>query len=211
MKVRVLAGLVAVAMLVGVGSASAQNLGAGVKIGPGYSSLSGNPSVFGDHIKKDRKLGLTAGVFFTVPATELLAFQPEVLFQQIGTKWEDLDFVDADGHKFTRKVSELEIPLLLRVGRRAEDRSFYLLVGPTIGFITKAEQTDEFADTTTDIKDTLKSATVSVAIGLGMTFNKFLVEFRYTGQVNDVNKTEDPVHGKNKNSQSAILVGYQFK
>ena len=211
MKVRVLAGFVAVAMMAGVGSASAQNLGVGVKVGPNFSSVTGNPSTFGDHTKRDRKIGLTAGAFFTVPVTELVAFQPEFLYQQLGTKWEDLDFVDADGHRFTIKMDEAQIPLLLRLGRTSEERGFYFLVGPTIGFITKAEQTNSFNDDKLDIKEDLKSATVGLSIGLGMTIKHLLVEFRYTSQLNDLNKEENPLRDKNKSRSSAILVGYQFK
>ena len=222
MKVRVLAGFVAVAMLAGVGSASAQSTTTfGVKAGPNFSSLSDNPFGTGAKIDNKIKIDATFGGFVIVPVNEMVAFQPEFLYQRLGAKIENIEL--AVPETTTISLDYVEIPLLGRFGRSSEERGFYFLAGPTIGFNTQAKAKDE-GEPEEDIKDKtentpgIKTTSFGLSFGVGMTIKKFLVEYRYTMGLTAVFQNAegldypDPTDPDNlpKNKSSAILVGYRF-
>ena len=223
MKVRVLAGFVAVAMLAGVGSASAQTtMSFGAKGGPNFSNLSDNPAGTGAIIDNKTKVGVTLGGFVIVPVNEMVAFQPEFLYQQLGSKIKDLKPVEPVDT--TISLDYIEIPLLGRFGRSSDERAFYFLAGPTIGFNLSAKRKPE-GGSEVDIKDPSPAAgpgvsgtSFGLSFGVGMTIKKFLVEYRYTMGLTGVFQNAagldypdagDPANDP-KSGSSAILVGYHF-
>jgi len=211
-------------MLVGAGNASAQSMSFGVKGGPNFSNLSGNPFGTGEVIDNTTKIDATFGGFVIVPVNSLVAFQPEVLYQRVGSKIENLK--TAVPGKTTISLDYVEIPILGRFGRMNDTRSFYVLAGPTIGFNTRAKAQDEGQDAE-DIKDPdpsgngspgIESTSFGLSFGVGMTRKKLLIEFRYTMGLTGIFKNAqgldypdagDPGNDP-KSHSSAILVGYHF-
>ena len=182
-----------VCMLASVGNTWAQGVGGGIKVGVNFAKVS-NADDEGD---VSMRTGIIGGAFLTFPRGALIAFQPEVLFSQQGAK-----FTDA-GEEFTAKIDEVLIPLLLRVG--ASNGPAYVLVGPSIGFITSAKFTDGTDEE--DFKDDLKSTDIGALVGLGVSVNRFLIEARYNLGLTNLNDDDSE---KNKSRVISVLVGVGF-
>lgn len=183
----------AIAVLASAGTGWAQSVGGGVKIGVNFATVSSDDDEDDDF---STRTGIIAGGFLTVPAGGMVAFQPEVLYSMQGATF------DEDGAEITAEVDEIQIPLLLRLGRK----SAHFLVGPSIGFITRAKFTsdDDFEE---DFKDDLKSTDIGLVVGAGVTVNRFLVEARYTAGMTNLNEDDDE---ENKSRVFSVLVGVGF-
>jgi hypothetical protein len=72
-----------VGAFIGTGTASAQNVGGGAKIGVNFATVTGD---LDEGTSKSMRTGLVAGGFLTVGMTDMVAFQPEVLYSQEGVK-----------------------------------------------------------------------------------------------------------------------------
>ncbi len=182
-------------MLAGTGTGSAQSVGGGIKVGANFATVSGDIEA-----EKSMRTGLVAGGFLTVPVAPMVAFQPEVLYSMQGVKATD------DGEEATAEIDEVQIPLLLRLGRNSGGTGGYLLVGPSIGIITKAKFTSGSDEE--DFKDDLKSTDIGVLVGAGVSVNRFLIEARYTAGMTNLN--DDDSSDDNKSRVFSVLVGVGF-
>ncbi|MEQ1758187.1 MAG: porin family protein [Vicinamibacterales bacterium] len=191
MKSLVVAGFVVILALASSANGWAQGIGGGAKIGVNFSTVSGDIEA-----EKSLRTGLLVGGFLTVPKGNTLAFQPEVLFSMQGVKGEE-----ADGTKLTYEINEIQIPLLLRVGRSGGGT--HLLLGPSIGIVTSAKATSGSLEQ--DIKDDLKSTDIGFIVGAGVTVNRFLIEARYNLGLTNLN--DDSSGGDNKSRVFSVLVG----
>ncbi len=129
----------------------------------------------------------------------MLAFQPEVLYSMQGVK-----ATAGDGTKLTLEIDEIQIPLLLRLGRNGTV-AVHFLVGPSIGIITKAKAKAHNFES--DFKGELKSTDIGLLIGTGVTVNRFLMEARYTVGMTNLN---DDDSDDNKSRVFSVLVGVGF-
>jgi len=189
-KTFLVAGFVVLAVLASTGTGWAQGIGGGVKVGVNFATVSGDIEA-----DKSARTGLVAGAFLTVPVAPAVAFQPEVLYSMQGVKGKD------GSDEFTAKIDEVQIPLLLRFGSNAG----HLLVGPSIGFITRAKI--KFGSQEEDFKDDLKSTDIGIVVGAGVTVNRFLIEGRYTAGMTNLN---DGGSDDNKSRVFSVLVGVGF-
>jgi len=206
MKVRIFAGTCVILALIAVGTSQAQSpaIGGGVKGGPNFSTISGDIDT---GVSKSVRTGLAIGGFLVMPNMGMLAFEPEFFYSMEGVKISAKDGgVTFDG---TAKVDVIRIPLLLRVGPAA--RGGYLLVGPSIDFITRAKQSLSSPPNTPDedFKDDLKSAVTSVVVAAGYKAGRGLVEGRYVAGIQDVNKSGSS-STVNKNRSFTILFGVAY-
>ena len=104
----------------------------------------------------------------------------------------------------TRKVDYLQIPLLLRIGTNSrEHASVYAIAGPTLGILVRATENG------TNIKSSVKRTDVGVVAGVGVSITRLLLEARYTYDLVDFNKVEQP-SGAHKNRVVSFLVGVVF-
>ncbi len=191
MKTFLVAGFVVMAGLVTTGTAWAQGIGGGVKVGVNFATVSGDIDV-----DKSARTGMVFGAFLTVPKGALVAFQPELLYSMQGVKGKE------GTDEATFKIDEVQIPLLLRLG----GKSGHFLVGPSIGFVTRAKM--EFGNEEDDFKDELKSTDVGIVVGAGVSVNRFLIEGRYTAGMTNLNKDDNG--GDNKSRVFSVLVGVGF-
>ncbi len=203
MKVQVIFGGIVLAALLGTGTVSAQNVGGGVKIGANFATVGGDPGC-GSSCTKSVRTGGIGGGFLIARITDMIAFQPEVLYSQEGVKLQGTDRGQA--FEATAKIGTVQIPLLLRVAPKMTSggASGYFIVGPAIGVIASAKQ--EQGGQTEDFKDDLKSWDASIVFGGGVTISHFLVEARYAAGMTDLNKTPEST-GKVRSNVFSILVG----
>lgn len=186
------------AAVLAVPAASEAQVSGGIKAGINLASVKG----FNDPgTDPSQRTALTGGVFMTFGVTPVIGIQPEVLFSMQGSKLHfDDGGVDSDA---TAKLDYIQIPIQLRIGNSARDKaSVYALVGPTIGILVRANQEG------VDFKDDLKSAQVGLTAGVGVSLTRFLIEARYTQDLNDFNKASTGTSQKNR--VASFLIGFVF-
>lgn len=197
--------VILVALLVAFASpAAAQGVLFGAKAGINFANLSFDPEDEG--FETSMRTGFTAGVLLVVPANARIAFQPEVLFSQQGTKVEDPADAANEG---SIKLNYVNVPLLanIRLGGGG-DNTWSLLVGPQIGFRTSAKA--EANDEELDIKDDTEGTDFGLVAGLAGMFRNFVVDARYTWGLSNINADELDDQ-KVKNRVFTISVGVVFK
>jgi hypothetical protein len=137
--------------------------GGGIKAGVNFAQTSGSDDEPG------RRIGAIAGLFATFAVAPAVAIQPEVLFSMQGTKLSTE----------TASIDYIQIPLLLRIGSNSRaGASVYGVVGPSVGIYVRD---DGWVD---DINRT----DVGLAVGVGVTVSRLLVEARYTAGLTEFSK-----------------------
>ncbi|RLD27991.1 MAG: PorT family protein [Bacteroidetes bacterium] len=169
----------------------------GAKAGVNFSNLSE------DDMDWKSKTGFNIGLFVEVEISDLLFFQPEILFSTQGAK------IEESGAELKINTSVVNIPLMIKY-KAAE--KFYIEAGPQIGFLTKAEMefTYDGVSGTEDVKDDAKSIDFSLNFGLSIdVIESLFVGARYSfGLSNISDDKEDPTDIKASNI--SIMVGYRF-
>jgi hypothetical protein len=149
--------------------------GFGIKGGVNFANTKsggfGQNSTSITYLEPTGKIGYYGGIFYNMPLSGNLRLQPELLFS---TEGHSQDATDAGG---TKKVNDLDlnyvqIPVMLQI---ASNKGFYVEAGPQIGFLTKAELTNDrqmpgASPVTNDLKDFTKSTAWALAAGLGYNF-----------------------------------------
>jgi hypothetical protein len=127
--------------------------------------------------------GLFVGVLAVWPLTPVVAIQPEVAYSQ--KHFSVNDTVGSFGA--TEKWDWIEVPILARISVwRTGPHTVYVVAGPGFGFLTRAKE--ETGGTTSDVKDDVTRADVSIVAGAGVSLGKIGVEVRYAGGLRDLNK-----------------------
>ncbi len=155
------------------GGSGASGMQFGFKLGPNFSTWTGEDAKPSDDEKKKMLIGAHAGVFMTIPLTQMLLLQPELLYSMQGAR-----YTYEDGWKETYRTNHLNIPIALRI---QWPTGLYAIVGPQVGFSLggkyKWEYEDEEGDE--DLED-LQSVQLSGVVGLGYQMpNGFGIYARY--------------------------------
>ena len=156
--------------------------------------------------------GFNAGVYATLPISDFIAIQPEILYT---TKGAELDYNNAfvDGNaKF--KLNYIEVPLLVRVNIT---KNFNVHAGGYASYLVSSKVTgdgdidfDEAVDT-----DDLNKFDAGIAAGIGVDFNPISVGLRYNYGLTTVGK-ERTVAGTTytfpdaKNSNLTLYLSYKL-
>jgi outer membrane protein with beta-barrel domain len=154
----------------------------GVVVGANISSahLAGSDAT---GINSSDKTGLFAGVFALWPIAPVVTIQPEVAYSQ--RRFLVTDTVGS--FSATEKWDWVEVPILARVALwRGGRHAVYAVGGPGFAFLMRAKE--EAAGTSSDVKDDVKHADVSIIAGAGLSLGKFGVEARYDAGLKDLNK-----------------------
>ena len=176
----------------------------GIKLGPNFSSWSGDDAEPSTGEDKKMKLGLHGGVFAMIPITSMLYFQPELLYSGEGVKYEGDEF------KSTVSTSYLNLPLSLRLQTAG---GFYLVFGPQLGFALSGKSKEEFMgqEEEFDFKDEMRGMVFSGLIGAGFKSSSgFGVYARYAhgfSSVLDIDGEDDP---DIKGSTISLSLFYMF-
>lgn len=175
----------------------AQGLTGGVKAGLNFANVGGD-----DVEDTDMRIAYHVGGYVNFAFSESLSLQPELLYNSIGTKFEEQG--DGDSYDVTYKLNYISVPVLLVYSFG----NFNVQAGPQIGFLAsaKAKYDIDGADDE-DIKDYFKGTDFGFNLGLGANFGKINAALRYTAGLSNIADSDD---GDVKNSNIQLSVGYRL-
>lgn len=194
---RLVVPALALCFILGLGSvASAQG---GVIIGLNSAEI----EFTGTDIDPDRRTGLAAGLFLNLPLGGTFSIQPEVLYSQKGTKFEE------DAAEVTIEIDYLDIPVLARVA--SGPTGFALFVGPSFGFKVRARAKGEAdgSEASEDIGEDVESFDVGFILGAGYQSPRVFLDGRFQWGLSNLNKVEADVT-EMKNRVFSILLGFRL-
>jgi opacity protein-like surface antigen len=182
-----LAGLALAAVALTATAASAQQkAAAGFLGGASFSTLTGTDS----SVSPKSSTGFAGGFFVNFPVAKSLRLEPEILYINKGSGFEDEDF--------TLNLNYIEIPVLLRY-QFTEDGGPFAYVGPYVGFNVKCNSTvDTLAVPCKDLGVEAKTD-FGGTIGVGYRKEAWGFDIRYDFGFTDVITDEQ---GKN----SALMI-----
>lgn len=151
------------------------------------------------------KVGYYAGVFMNVPVSESFSIQPEVLYNNLGSK------VSGTTYSSTLNLDYVAVPVMFQYKATPQ---FYLEAGPEFGFLVNAKHKldNGSSSTVTELdKEDFNSFNMGVGLGLGFDISKNVgLNARYVAGFSDITKESGPAaDAKNKNN--AFQVGLNIK
>lgn len=175
----------------------------GAKAGVNVSTISDDAD-----LDQKSKVGYYAGIFMNVPVAESFSVQPEVLYNNLGTKFSD------DENSATLNLDYISVPVMLQYNVTP---ALYLEAGPEFGFLVNSKvkadnEVVEFIGNEIYKKDNMNSFNFGVGIGAGYYFTQNIgVTARYVAGFTDATKENaDPdFNGENKNN--VFQAGLSFK
>ncbi len=185
-----LAGIVAAPV------SAATKLGFGLKAGASFSNIAWSD----DDGSEKMVVKPTFGGFVLIPLTPMLSLQPEVDYLVTGEKWTDII-------EIYEYYTYLHIPVLLRYRFMETGKVLpFVVAGPAVGFLLKADDTGE------DVKSFHKSTDFGVDLGGGVEFPagamKVFVEARFYLGLTNAYKFSDKYTMKNR--ALAVCAGLMF-
>ncbi len=160
-----------IAMLcMAVGTASAQNINIGTKIGLNSYTIN-NDSGPGF----DSKFGIHAGLLGHIHLSEQFAIQPELVYSMQGAKSGNTNF----------NLDYINVPVLVQY---MFDSGFRIQAGPQIGFLVRAKA--ENNNGSVDIRDDFKSIDAGLSFGASYihTPTSFGIDARYNLGLSDISE-----------------------
>jgi len=182
---------------------------------------------------KNQKIGFNAGVFVNIPLSQKFAFQPEVLYNQMGAKSVALNSESTVGNTTTRtervyktSLNYISVPLMMQF-KPADN--FYVEAGPEFSYFIDGENSGDTKITT--IKDgktesvftegstqsinknSVKKFNVAMGLGLGYYFTKNLgINARYVNSFTHyANNSGVAEVDKNINTNRVFQLGLNYK
>jgi hypothetical protein len=155
--------------------AKAQHTHFGIKGGLNASSLN-----YPDNSDMQTKIGFNVGVLAHIhTSNKMWAIQPELYYSSEGAK-------SKSNSNASLNLGYLNLPVLIQY---MFDNGFRLEAGPQVGFLMNAKT--KLGNTSTDIKDRMKSAVFSIPVGLGyLTTGGLGFDARYNFGISNINKSD---------------------
>ena len=156
--------------------------------------------------------GFNAGVYATLPISDFIAIQPEILFTTKGSKLEYDNAFATGNAKF--KLNYIEVPLLVRVNIT---KNFNIHAGGYASYLVSSKLTgdgDFSFDENVDTED-LNKFDAGIAAGIGVDFSPVSIGVRYNYGLTTVGK-ERTVLGTTytfpdaKNSNLSVYLSYKL-
>lgn len=156
--------------------------------------------------------GFNAGVYATLPVSDFIAIQPEILFTTKGSKLEYDNAFATGNAKF--KLNYIEVPLLVRVNIT---KNFNVHAGGYASYLVSSKLTgdgDFTFDENIDTED-LNKFDAGIAAGIGVDFSPLSIGLRYNYGLTTVGK-ERTVAGTTytfpdaKNSNLSLYLSYKL-
>lgn len=186
----------------------------GVKGGMNVSSLS-NDAGLSD---SKSKIGFNAGVFMNAPIAENFSIQPEVLYNNLGSKV--TQNVNLGQNSYSAESSlhldYIAVPVMFQYNATPE---FYLEAGPEFGFLVSARNKFKSStngnanDSQVTHLDTDDFNTFNFGVGLGAGYwitPKFGINARYVAGFTDVAKDRPSGSDAVKNNNFQVGLAYKF-
>lgn len=157
-----------------IGSIYAQDKNIGTEFGiKGGFNIS---NLYSNDTNDDTVLyGFNAGVYATLPISDFIAIQPEILYSTKGSKLEFNSAVTSSEIKF--KLDYIELPLLIRVNIT---RNFNIHAGGYAAYLIRSKISGNGALYLNNINTTdLNKFDAGLATGIGIDFNTVSLGVRY--------------------------------
>jgi len=139
-----------------------------------------------DEVSDENMLyGFNAGVYATLPVSDFVAIQPEILFT---TRGSELEYNDAFGSQKAKfKLNYIEVPLLVRVNIT---KNFNLQAGGYASYLVSSKVTGEgTVDFDEDIDtDDLNKFDAGIVAGVGVDFSPISLGVRYNYGLTTIGK-----------------------
>lgn len=185
----------------------------GIKGGMNVSSLSKD----GGLEDQGSKIGFNGGVFLNAPISEQFSIQPEVLYNNLGSKVTTKGYVGSSPYtaEYARHLDYIAVPVMFQFNATP---NFYIEAGPQFSFLVDAR--DKYKNTkngsTQDAesysldKDNFNTFDFGLGLGIGYNFTPQLgLNARYTAGFTDIYKNNT---GSNDNVRNNVFqVGLTFK
>ena len=184
----------------------------GVKGGMNVSSLSDDASLS----DQASKIGFNAGVFMNAPIAENFSIQPEVLYNDLGSKVTRSTTVLGNTYSadYSRNLGYISVPVMFQYNATP---GFYLEAGPQFGFLVSAN--DKYKSSTNGNtnnsnivgldKDAFNTFDFGLGLGAGYYFTPNIgLTARYVAGLSDIikNNNGDSV----KNNVFQVGLAYKF-
>lgn len=181
----------------------------GVKGGFNMSNLYSN-----DADDENILYGFNAGLYATLPISDFIAIQPEILFTTKGSKLDYNDFLGTGSGSAKFKLSYIEVPLLVRVNIT---KNFNVHAGGYASYLVSSKVSGEGdINFNQDIDtDDLNKFDAGLSAGVGVDFNPLSVGLRYNYGLTTIGK-ERTVAGTTytfpdaKNSNLTLYLSYKL-
>lgn len=176
----------------------------GIKAGMNYSNVYSENS---DKFVADGKFGFAGGVFVSIPLTQLIGIQPELMYSQKGFKSETKILGTSYEGKAT--FSYLDLPIHLQI-KPTENIS--ILAGPQFSYLLSSKyEFGNFSSTqNSDLEDENNRATVGISAGIDFTVENFLISARGSWDLSKMNKDNTTSDINYKNQLFQVTLGYRF-
>ncbi|MCB4234908.1 PorT family protein [Kaistella anthropi] len=183
----------------------------GVKGGMNVASISKD----GTLSDTSSKIGFNAGVFMNAPLAENFSIQPEVLYNDLGSK---ITYGQNDNNSYSTNLGYISVPVMFQYNATPE---FYLEVYPQFSFLVNAN--NKLKDGNNNIlvndwtklaKDNLNTFDFGLGLGAGYYFTpQFGLTARYVAGMTKIGK-DDNVYGQpykdSKNNVFQVGLAYKF-
>lgn len=181
----------------GMGEDNREKFEFGIKAGANASNVWDSQ---GEEFQADTKLGIAAGVYFSIPLSKFIGLQPEILISQKGFQGSGrLLFND---YSFTRTTSYLDVPLQIQI----KPSSFLSIVGgPTFSYLINQKDVYTFGSNSTEQEqefknDNIRKNILGATVGLDVYISSLVVSARagWDFQTNNGNGTSSTPRYKNQ-------------
>ena len=183
----------------------------GIKAGMNVASISKD----GTLSDTSSKIGFNAGVFMNAPLAENFSIQPEVLYNDLGSK---ITYGQNDNNSYSTNLGYISVPVMFQYNATPE---FYLEAGPQFSFLVNAN--NKLKDGNNNIlvndwtklaKDNLNTFDFGLGLGAGYYFTPQLgLTARYVAGMTKIGK-DDNVYGQpykdSKNNVFQVGLAYKF-
>lgn len=176
-----------------------EELKVGIKAGLNYSNVY---SESGDDFVADGKAGFAGGVFVSIPLSQLIGVQPELMYSQKGFKGDVL------GIDYKATFNYIDLPIHLQI-KPTENIS--ILAGPQFSYLLSSEY--EFGNlnaSSDDAEDDNNRATIGLSAGVDFTVQNFVISARGAWDLSKVNKDNNTSDINYKNQVLQVTLGYRF-
>ena len=175
-------------VLAGLSAYSQAQVAIGIKGGLNFANLDASSTT----AAYNSRTGYHAGGFVLFKFSKI-GIQPEIIFSRQGSSYKPLN-----GTSLDTRYDYVNVPIILKLYTVA---GINIQAGPQFGFLASASQevSNNGLSSTVDIKNTLKSSDISVALGLGWDLPFGLtLDARYNLGLTKINDVTGSTDAKNQ-------------
>ena len=182
----------------------------GIKGGMNVSSLSKDSNLS----DQGSKIGFNAGLFMNAPIAENFSIQPELVYSQMGEKYDYTAPITGDRISGSTHLDYVTLPIMFQYNATP---SFYLEAGPEFGLLVSAkdkqknETTGQTIAESGNYKDDLNSFNAGIGLGAGYYFTPNVgLTARYVAGLTDIYKDGQNSGDAVKNNVFQVGLAYKF-